>query len=390
VELPKSSGYTKASLDDYRMLLKVEKKQKETKAAVEETNEVFQSVYALDTTEIFDPQPDPLNFTDTRSIANEYYTVNDIISGTTVTLNAHEMLCRIVYSEIGSEWGEEAIKAQAVAAYSYLRFNDAMGLTPTVGLKSGYPAKIENCISAVEGQAVFYDGSIINAVYSASTAGYSTESSRIWDVYYPYLRAVVSEYDNEDPNYGLEYNFTEAEVRSILENECGITLSDNPSNWFTPEEVYSGRYVSSMLIDGQVSITARTMKSLFGLKSQAFTVSYDNGNFLFLSYGWGHGVGMSQWGACGYANHGYTYDQILRHYYLNTTIDLSSENSKAVQRGEDYNNSLTTQDDSSQEDTAAVTEPAVTTTVPQTTAAPAETTTEADSTATDDTSSISD
>ena len=54
---------------------------------------------------------------------------------------------------------------------------------------------------------------------------------------------------------------------------------------------------------------------------------------MFNSFGWGHGVGMSQWGACLYAKHGWTYDQILRHYYLNTSLALSDENAKAVQRG---------------------------------------------------------
>ena len=84
--------------------------------------------------EYYDIKNDPANFTDTRSVADEYYTVNDIISGNIVTLNGHELLCQIVNSEIGGEWGEEAIKAQAVAAYTWVRFNDSIGAIPTVGL----------------------------------------------------------------------------------------------------------------------------------------------------------------------------------------------------------------------------------------------------------------
>jgi stage II sporulation protein D len=283
-----------------------------------------------------------LNFTETRSVADEYFTVDDIISGSRVTLNAHELLCEAVYSEIGSEWDEDAIKAQVVAAYSYLRFNDSIDRVPTVGLKQDYPEKIEKCVSAVEGQAVYYDNEIINAVYSASTAGYSIESERIWDVYYPYLRAVVSEFDNEDPNYGLEYEFTVDETRSILESTLGITLSDNTDNWFEMQDVYSGMYIGYVNIDGQTTVTGRNMEEMFGMQSQAFTVEISDGKVIFKSYGWGHGVGMSQWGACLYAKHGYTYDQILRHYYLNTTIGLSKESTKAVNRGKSYSTDSTT------------------------------------------------
>ncbi len=340
IDLPEVTGVSKASLDEYTMLVKEDAYDSET----ELTGVTFEVVYEDDTTTIYDPQPDPLSFTETRSVASEYYTVNDIISGTKQTLNAHELLCEMVYSEIGSSWDEDAIKAQAVAAYSYLRFNDSLGLTPTVGLKTDYPSKIEKCVSAVEGQAVFYNGEIINAVYSASTAGCSVESERIWGVYYPYLRAVVSEYDYEDPNYGIEYVYTVDEVREILEDLCSITLSDDTSNWFSMEDIYSTKYVGYITIDGQKRITASELKSAFGLKSQAITVSFDGDSVTFKTYGWGHGVGMSQWGACYYAKHGYTYDQILRHYYLNTTIALSSENAKAVARG---------QTDEEDEDTSA-------------------------------------
>lgn len=363
IDLPKGSTAQKASLDDYRMLIKIDKKKtKEEKQAAKKKasavtaepkngeqpaltvknseqsaslkkDEAYDKVYENCSTEIYDPKPDPLELTATRSVRDEYFTVNDIISGGTVTMNAHEMLCQMVNNEIGGEWDENAIKAQLVAAYSFLRYNDSIGFTPEVGLKPGYPEKIERCLSAVEGQAVFYDDQIINAVYSASSAGFSVESERIWDVYYPYLRAVVSEYDNEDPNYGLEYTFSYDEIKSIFASNFGISLSDNVDSWFVMEDIYSGRYVGYVTIDGQIRVPAREFEDALGLKSQAFTVSVDGGKVVVHTFGWGHGVGMSQWGACYYAEHGYTYDQILRHYYLNTTVALSKESSKAVARG---------------------------------------------------------
>ena len=83
-------------------------------------------------------------------------------------------------------------------------------------------------------------------------------------------------------------------------------------------------------------VTGALMRSTIlgtsNLKSTAFDISYDNGVFTFKTYGWGHGVGMSQWGACYYAQAGYSYDQILRHYYVGTTVSVSDVNSKAASR----------------------------------------------------------
>ena len=343
VKLPKGSDAAKAGINDYQLTLKVDTKK--TKEEIEYENR-YDAAYEIDSTKIYDPHPSPLNYTKTRDVSAEYYTVHDILSGNDYTMSAHELLCQAVYSEIGSEWDSEAIKAQTVAAYSFLRFNDSIGLVPEVGLKPDYPDKIEKCVKAVEGQAVYYDNEIINAVYSASTAGYSVESERIWDVYYPYLRAVVSKFDSEDPNYGLLNEYSYSELKSILESALNIKMSDDVNNWFVVDDIYSGRYVGYITIDGQKRITARTLQDTLDLKSQAFTIKIEDNKIKIYTVGWGHGVGMSQWGACHYAANGYKYDQILRHYYLNTDIRLSDPNKKAIRRGEPY----TTPSDSSSED----------------------------------------
>lgn len=333
--------FRKAGITEYDMTV-AQSAASGTKTSAKKSAEPFSVELPEDNTKIYDSMPSPLGYTRTRSVAEEYYTVYDIISGKTVTLNAHEMLCRIVYSEIGATWREDAIKAQAVAAYSYLRFNDSKGLIPTVGLKSGYPSKIERCVTAVEGQCIYYNGSIINAVYSASSAGCSAQSEYVWGGKYPYLRAVKSEYDDQDPNYGEKNEFTEDEIKAIFKKRTDIKLSDNVKDWFAVQTISSEKYIGRMTVDGHecckvdgswVKITGFTIQKLLGLKSNAFTIDYKDGVFTFTTYGYGHGVGMSQWGACLYARNGYTYDQILRHYYMGTTIKVSSVNEKAVERG---------------------------------------------------------
>ena len=358
--------FKKAAISEYDMSVTETAKKTTTKKATAKkaktnTNAAFTVEFPDNPTEVYDVHNDPLNFTATRSIANEYYTVHDIISGTTVTMSGHDLICQMVNSEIGETWGEEAIKAQAVAAYSCLRFNDATGVTETVGLKSGYSSKLENCVNAVEGQVVTYDGNIINAVYSASTAGYSTTSADIWGVSYPFLQCVRSEYDDQDPNWGLQTQVSLDDVKTKLEKETGIKLSDDPSKWFSITACYSGKYIRSVSIDGQTTISGSKICSLFGVKSTAMDISYADNTFTFTSYGWGHGVGMSQWGACMYARNGWTYDQILSHYYVNTGLELSNENANAVARGQQPAEEET--DDTSSENSAAettTTEPAAT------------------------------
>ncbi|MDE6148709.1 MAG: SpoIID/LytB domain-containing protein [Ruminococcus sp.] len=341
------TNYKKAALSEYDMSQEAVKVTAKAKTKTAEPKKIEVTNFTVDIpddyTVVYECEPTPLNFYETRDIKDEIYSVYDENSDQIVTLNGFDLVCQIVNNEISDSWGWEAIKAQAVAAYSYVRFNDDCDKIPSVGLRPGYSAIIEDCVNAVSGQAVYYDGSIIDAVYSASTAGCSTESSAVWGTQYPYLLAVVSPYDEKDPHYGVQTVLSKDEVKKIIESKTDIKLSDDLKKWFGIQSVYSRKYIADMTIDeythcridGKMSrITGTVLASILGLKNNAFEIEYDNGNFIFTTYGWGHGVGMSQWGACYYAEAGYTYDQILRHYYLDTSICLSDENQKAVERGQ--------------------------------------------------------
>ena len=269
----------------------------------------------------------------TRDTSSEFFTVRDITTGKLVTMNAHELVCGIVYNEVGDGWGAEAIKAQAVAAYSCLRYSDSIGMVETVGIKKNYTPTVESCVRAVEGQVVMYGSAIANTLYSASTAGYTIPSGDVIVSSYPYLTCVKSAYDDKDPNWGRKVTVSEDKVRTTLESKFGIKLSADLKNWFRITDSRYGRYIFGMSVDSQANTTGKVIAGLFGLRSNAFDISYSGGTFTFTSYGWGHGVGMSQWGACMYARNGYTYDQILTHYYVGTSVSLSSVSYKAVERG---------------------------------------------------------
>ena len=275
----------------------------------------------------------PAYFRATRDISREFYTVRDITTGKLVTMNAFELVCGIVYNEVGDGWGAEAIKAQAVAAYSCLRYSESIGMVETVGIKKNYTPTIQSCVRAVQGQVMFYGGGIANTLYSASTAGYSIPSGDVIVSKYPYLTCVKSAYDEQDPNWGRKVTVSKADVKQKLESKFGIKLSDDVKNWFKITDCRYGKYIFGISIDSKANATGKAIAALFGLRSNAFDISFKDDVFTFTSYGWGHGVGMSQWGACMYARHGYTYDQILTHYYVGTQLGLSGVSQKAVERG---------------------------------------------------------
>ena len=161
VEIEGLISFKKAGVEEYDMDFKaadIKLTAAKKEPEIVNTPDHFVVKIPEDKSTILKPEKGAASYPGSRSIAGEVYTVYDEISGGHVTLNGHELICRIVNSEIGDSWGEEAIKAQAVAAYSYVRYNDEQGYIPSVGLKAGYSAKLERCVSAVEGECIYYNG----------------------------------------------------------------------------------------------------------------------------------------------------------------------------------------------------------------------------------------
>ncbi len=204
-----------------------------------------------------------------------------------------------------------------------MRYSKANGTTLTLAAKPGYDSRIEKLVKSVEGLVCTYNGEVINAVFTASTAGCTADSANVWGGSLPYLTSVDSKYDAQyDPNYGVTKTMSKSLVKTILEKE-GIKLSNKSSGWIKVLSNYNGKYVAKASIDGKKTLSGATIRNIMGLKSTAFTVKYSNGNFIFTTYGYGHGVGMSQWGAHFYASiGGYKFDQILKHYYKGIKISL--------------------------------------------------------------------
>lgn len=202
----------------------------------------------------------------TGTANSEYITVRGI---TGTPLNIISMVC---YAEVGTTMNPEAIKAQAIAAYTNIKYNG--GSTNGMAIKSNPPAELVEIVRSVLGTAVYYDGELALTSFYASSAGYTSSCKDVFSMDLPYLRSVVSEYDSIcDPNYGVITQMSKETVRKKLQNYLGITLSNNYANWFVISRG-DGGIAASITVDGQVTVKGYELAYALGLKSPFVEISY--------------------------------------------------------------------------------------------------------------------
>lgn len=280
------------------------------------------------TTTAAEPVPAPDNSDE------EQLTVYDQVTGTYYTAGAREIIARAVVGEIWNEFPDEAVKAQAVAEYTYIKKQNDMGLRPTTALKTDVYDRIYKLVDEVLGEAIYYNGEMIQSVFFASSCGYTNSAKNVWGVDYPYLVSVDCPLDKTtDPNWGSTDSYSSDYIKNAVRSSLGITLTGDPSTWFKINSRLKDRehgWVTSISVGGMTkangkTIDGRTIRETvlgYSLKSAAFELKYDKNSdkFIFTTYGHGHGVGMSQYGAKALAENGYTYKQILQHYFTGVEI----------------------------------------------------------------------
>ena len=257
------------------------------------------------------------------------------VNGKAQELALLEVLPQIVENEIGSSAEPEALKAQAVAAHTYIQYYNDRGNAPAVSLKAVYPAnqaKMDAAIQAVADKIITVNGKAVYTPYCAASAGKTNSSVDVWGGPLSHLVSVESKYDNQDAkNWGTKKTIPVSEVKSLLETKGGITVSGKPEEWFKVINYTVGGYNKNMSVCGQTqctingkaqTITGRVLReNILSLKSAKFEVKVEGDQFIFTTYGYGHGVGMPQIGANLYAkNEKWSYQKILTHYYTGVTI----------------------------------------------------------------------
>ncbi len=258
-------------------------------------------------------------------------------------MNLKEYLIGVVAEEVNPAFHEEAIKAQIVAAHTKLEYTklhkngnlkDA-DITDSASSHQGfltedeqrekwgenynaYREKIAKCVDEVLNVIISYENEPINAVFHAISNGQTENASDVWGGNYPYLVSVQSVGDKLSPAYHSKVTVTKEEFMKKL-TEKDADLSEKPEKWINKITNTSTGMVSKIVIGGK-EFKGTEIRTLFGLKSSTFTVKYEDNNFTFTVCGYGHGVGMSQYGADYMARQGFKYDEILKHYYKNVEL----------------------------------------------------------------------
>ena len=269
-----------------------------------------------------------------------------------VALTEEDFLIRNLAMEMSPTAHEEALKAQAVAAYTYYaRRRQAQTEKADPNLKGAdfatpnakfpfeyteeklrerwgeqydtYYGKLKAAVTAVQSIAITHEGKFIDACYHAISSGSTESAATVWGADVPYLQAVASPGDRLSTGYASEVVLSTEEVRTILLTEASdIALPNDPALWFGTPTLSAAGTVAQQPV-GNVTLAGTRVRQLFGLRSAAFAVTYTDGAFTFTVKGYGHGVGMSQHGADYLAHQGYTYEEILHYYYTDVEIGPS-------------------------------------------------------------------
>ncbi len=294
-----------------------------------------------------------LHFEDKVSLkantVNQFITLYRSRDGKTMTLELEAYVAGVVAGEMPAAFETEALKAQAVAARTYALSKTIRGaevgnpdehpLAPLcdsthcqvyrneeelAGLKgktwmNGSWQKIRQAVSDTAGEVMYYEGTLVEQPLFHSSSGGKTENSE--DVFVsalPYLRSVESPFEGEAPYQNERISVSVAAFDKMAKEKFGA-VKINPNTIKIKSRSEGGRVKEIQV--GDKILSGREIRDLLGLRSADFSLAFDgNDNIIFTTHGYGHGVGMSQWGANGMAKAGYSYKEILQHYYLGITV----------------------------------------------------------------------
>lgn len=247
--------------------------------------------------------------------------------GTKEEIALEEYLVGVVGSEMSASFELEALKAQAVAARTFVAQRNFIVDDSTASqvyqddeqLKQvwkdqydEYRAKINQAITDTKQEVITYQGECITAAFFSSSNGATNNSEDYWQNALPYLRSVKSPWDQKIEGATQTVSFSLDELSSILGFQNRIQSISKP-------ERYANGYVKRVTIDGIV-FTGRELRELLSLRSSAFEINIVENEATFTTHGFGHGIGMSQYGANAMAQEGKSYRDILLHYYTDVEI----------------------------------------------------------------------
>ena len=254
----------------------------------------------------------------------------------TVEMDMNKYLQGVVAAEMPADFEAEALKAQAVAARSYIyskieQFNagNTSGEHPDAPVCTDYthcqaytdseiPDNIRAAVTATDGQVMTYNGEIISALFHSTSSGETEAAVNVWGSDVPYLQSVRSEGDLDSPQYLSSRTLTVEEFKTIAEkNLDGV-------DWSKPLYENIGRSEAGGIISldiGGVKVRGTDFRKMLDLHSTNAEIIQKDGKIIISVRGYGHGVGMSQYGANAMAQQGSGYEEILKSYYTGVEIE---------------------------------------------------------------------
>ena len=262
----------------------------------------------------------------------------------TVTMSLEDYIVCVVAAEMPYTFHTEALKAQAVAARSYClnklgngSHKDGADVCTDYSHCQSYVSKdeliarygktttesimtkIKNAVKATEGQIITWDGKPALAVFHSSSYKTTESSKNIWGGNVPYLTSVST----PEADRVSTVTLTDADIASLFASDSAVKVSSNGKKGIYVTKTDSGR--ADLICLSGLGVKAKLLRSQFGFKSTNFEVEEIDGGWKFTVHGYGHGVGMSQYGANEMAKNGKKYDEILLHYYTGVSIETIGE-----------------------------------------------------------------
>ena len=265
-----------------------------------------------------------------KVIDNNIY-VNIKLNGKIEKLELEEYVIGVVAAEMPAEFSLEALKAQSILARTYaLKALSKNKLLTTNESTQSYKTKEElkkmwgssydkyyektkSAVNSTKNLSLKYKGEYIEAVYHSTSNGQTEDASNVWGNIFPYLISVDSSYDKTNKSFIKTINITYEEISKKLNN---VVNKDSIINILGKT---SGNRVSYIEIDNN-KFSGVDFRNLLNLRSTDFEIEQLDESLKITTKGYGHGVGLSQYGANGMAKNGSNYKEILSHYYPNTTL----------------------------------------------------------------------
>ena len=251
-------------------------------------------------------------------------------------MSLREYLVGVVLAEMPASFESEALKAQAVVARTYTmkRMEGGKHGQAAVcmdsgccqgwrsgedyladGGKSSAVEKVRSAVADTDGLVLRYDGKLIDATYFSCSGGTTEDAVAVWGQDVPYLKSVESPGEEDAPRFTDRVSFSATEFAGKL----GLSADGEPRDWFGAVTHTAGGGVETMVIRGK-SFTGTQLRSKLGLRSTAFEISASGSTITITTRGFGHRVGMSQYGAQAMAQAGNSFSEILAHYYTGTEL----------------------------------------------------------------------